>query len=179
MNGLAAIAIIEDNLCQAVSLYEEALHLSNEYSEDFSLDPLLSIHVHYNLSDILLKLSDELRETLDTEVNVGSCDTDALKRPAIDMSDDLPALKRHKLSGSTADGCRSIPLETCDPTSDLLGDILNRKTTCNDNTPSLPSYLDHDTLRTTCEDAKQKYLTVFNSRLITAQQEFNKTYEQV
>ncbi|KAI4383932.1 hypothetical protein MLD38_009712 [Melastoma candidum] len=179
LNALAALAIIEDNLCQAVSLYKEALQLSSEYSEDFSLDPLLSIHVHYNLSDILLKASHGQRETVDTEVNFGSCNTNPLKRPAIDMSDDLPAMKREKLNESTEDGCLSTPSETCDLAIDLSGDILNQKTTCNVDPPSLPSYSYHDTLRTTCEDVKQKYLTVFKSRLITAQQEFKKAHEQV
>ncbi|KAL3565484.1 hypothetical protein D5086_033530 [Populus alba] len=53
LNALAGIAILEQNFPQAVSLYKEALALSQEHREDFRLDPLLNIHIHHNLADIL------------------------------------------------------------------------------------------------------------------------------
>lgn len=53
LNGLAGIAIIEEKLSQAVSLYKEALDITQEHSEDFRLDPLMSIHIRHNLAEIL------------------------------------------------------------------------------------------------------------------------------
>lgn len=53
LNGLAGIAIIEQDFSKAVSLYREALALAEEHSEDFRLDALLNIHIHHNLADIL------------------------------------------------------------------------------------------------------------------------------
>ncbi|MFS8013257.1 putative chromatin remodeling SNF2 family [Helianthus anomalus] len=53
LNGLAGIAIIKQDFPQAISLYKEALELAEEHSEDFRVDPLLNIHIHYNLSEIL------------------------------------------------------------------------------------------------------------------------------
>ncbi|KAI7996620.1 Protein NRT1/ PTR FAMILY 5.6 [Camellia lanceoleosa] len=52
LNGLAGIAIINQDFSQAASLYREALVLAEEHSEDFRLDPLLNIHIHYNLAEI-------------------------------------------------------------------------------------------------------------------------------
>ncbi|KAH0979320.1 hypothetical protein GBA52_006497 [Prunus armeniaca] len=53
LNGLAGIAVIEQNFTQALSLYKEALALAEEHSEDFRLDPLLNIHIYHNLAEIL------------------------------------------------------------------------------------------------------------------------------
>ncbi|KAF5771200.1 putative DNA helicase chromatin regulator PHD family [Helianthus annuus] len=58
LNGLAGIAIIKQDFPQAISLYKEALELAEEHSEDFRVDPLLNIHIHYNLSEILPLTSD-------------------------------------------------------------------------------------------------------------------------
>ncbi|CAK9139795.1 unnamed protein product [Ilex paraguariensis] len=53
LNGLAGIAIIKQDFPQAVALDKEALALTEEHSEDFRLDPLLNIHIHHNLADII------------------------------------------------------------------------------------------------------------------------------
>lgn len=53
LNGLAGIAIIEQDNDQAISLYKEALTLADENYNNFRLDPLLSIHILDNLSKLL------------------------------------------------------------------------------------------------------------------------------
>ncbi|KAL8154369.1 hypothetical protein V2J09_012129 [Rumex salicifolius] len=53
LNGLAGIAIIRSELSHAVQLYKEALALAEEHAEEFRLDPLLNLHIHYNLAEIL------------------------------------------------------------------------------------------------------------------------------
>uniref|UniRef100_A0A7N0TH89 E3 ubiquitin-protein ligase SHPRH n=1 Tax=Kalanchoe fedtschenkoi TaxID=63787 RepID=A0A7N0TH89_KALFE len=53
LNGLAGIAVLRREMHQAVSLYEESLAITKEHSEDFRLDPLMSLHIHHNLAEIL------------------------------------------------------------------------------------------------------------------------------
>ncbi|KAH9620305.1 hypothetical protein KSS87_014794 [Heliosperma pusillum] len=60
LNGLAGIAILRGEATNAASLYKEGLALAEEHSEDFRLDPLLNIHIHHNLADILKSASNSL-----------------------------------------------------------------------------------------------------------------------
>ncbi|CAN0923759.1 E3 ubiquitin-protein ligase SHPRH [Linum grandiflorum] len=119
LNALAGIAIIKHNFGDAVTLYREALALAEEHSEDFRLDPLLNIHLHHNLYEVLLK----------------------------------------------EPGCSS---ETCSHGDHT--DILE---------PSKNSLNSDKSLRVACESLKQKYLSVFSSKLYVTQQDFKKSYMQV
>ncbi|XP_074286458.1 uncharacterized protein LOC141611745 [Silene latifolia] len=60
LNGLAGIAILRGEPTNAASLYKEGLALAEEHSEDFRLDPLLNIHIHHNLAEILKSASNSL-----------------------------------------------------------------------------------------------------------------------
>lgn len=53
LNGLAGISMIKQDFPEAVTLYKEALALVKEHSDDFRLDPLLNIHIYYNLAEAL------------------------------------------------------------------------------------------------------------------------------
>lgn len=53
LNGIAAISILKQEFSEAVSLYKEALNITEEQAEDFRLDPLLNIHILHNLAEIL------------------------------------------------------------------------------------------------------------------------------
>lgn len=53
LNGLAGIAAIEQDFVRAVSLYKEALSFADQHAEDFRLDPLLDLHIHYNLAELV------------------------------------------------------------------------------------------------------------------------------
>ncbi|KAL3565477.1 hypothetical protein D5086_033523 [Populus alba] len=101
LNALAGIAKLEQ------TLYNMALALSQEHREDFRLDPLLNIHIHHNLADILALV--------------------------MDHSTEVPS-----------------------------------------NGQQFTQYL-----RTACENFKQKYLSVFSSKLSAAQLDSNKSYTQV
>nr|GEV00315.1 E3 ubiquitin-protein ligase SHPRH [Tanacetum cinerariifolium] len=57
------IAIIKQEFPQVVSLYKEALELAEEHSEDFRVDPLINIHIHYRLAEILPLTSDSLQQS--------------------------------------------------------------------------------------------------------------------
>lgn len=133
LNGLAGIAIIEQDFSKAVSLYREALALAEEHSEDFRLDALLNIHIHHNLADIL-PLTPEYSHHLHSD-----------------------------------NGCPEI----------MIANRSKHNEECDDNT-HIHSRLSCDQcLRMVCEDLKQKFLSVFNSKLSLAQQEFRKSHAQV
>ncbi|KAJ0259432.1 RING-finger [Hirschfeldia incana] len=53
LNGIAAISMLKQEFSGAVSLYKEALNITEEHAEDFRLDPLLNIHILHNLAEIL------------------------------------------------------------------------------------------------------------------------------
>nr|XP_043631781.1 E3 ubiquitin-protein ligase SHPRH [Erigeron canadensis] len=147
LNGLAGIAIIKQDFRQAISLYKEALELAEEHSEDFRVDPLLNIHIHYNLAEIL-----PLTDNLNTGCSgPGRCE---------------------------GNGCK-----TCDVKSDDQCDILNGSND-EENIVHRPHSMlsrctSYQSLQMTCNNLKQKFLSVFNTRLAVAQLEFRKSYELV
>lgn len=167
LNGLAGIAIVEQDLSQAVSLYQEALDTAEKHSEDFRLDPLLNIHIHHNLAEILPVTSDYLqklptkggevpgnfKEKASNIFDVEKCDKHVMKRQKVSRED---------CSGLSIDD-REVP--------GFIGDV-----ECHADPPVslIPSCL-----RTACENIKQKYLSVFSSKLSVAQEDFRKSYMQV
>lgn len=180
LNGLAGIAIIEDNLSHAVSLYKEALDLAMEHSEDFSLDPLLNIHIHHNLSEILFKSSNGSPQLqLNDGQTFGSPGNKASKRPYFGECDDGCPTKRQKLNGIKDDGSVSNTPKAPTSTSDMSVDASNETNECNAKPCFASNSFSYDCLKTVCETFKQKFLSIFNSKLIVAQLDFKKSYEQV
>ncbi|XP_030540542.1 E3 ubiquitin-protein ligase SHPRH [Rhodamnia argentea] len=180
LNGLAGIAIIEDNPSHAVSLYKEALDLAMEHSEDFSLDPLLNIHIHHNLSEILFKSSNgSLQLQLNDGLIFGIPGNKASKRPYFGECDDEYATKRQKLNGIKDDSSVSNTPKAPTFTSDVSVDASNETNECNAKPSFASNSFSYDYLETVCETFKQKFLSIFNSKLIVAQLDFRKSYEQV
>ena len=173
LNALAGIAILEQNFPQAVSLYKEALALSQEHREDFRLDPLLNIHIHHNLADILALVMDHSTEV---PSNGQQLHGNSEKASKINKSEtcDLNDAKKQKVSGEdsdfTIDAGNSLDVsENC-----LVG---NKKG--NNNHDMSSTSFSTQYLRTACENFKQKYLSVFSSKISAAQLDFNKSYTQV
>ncbi|KAG6738631.1 hypothetical protein POTOM_058251 [Populus tomentosa] len=173
LNALAGIAILEQNFPQAVSLYKEALALSQEHREDFRLDPLLNIHIHHNLADILALVMDHSTEV---PSNGQQLHGNSEKASKINKSEtcDLNDAKKQKVSGEdsdfTIDAGNSLELsENCS--------VGNKKG--NNNHDMSSTSFSTQYLRTACENFKQKYLSVFSSKLSAAQLDFNKSYTQV
>ncbi|CAH9090614.1 unnamed protein product [Cuscuta epithymum] len=135
LNGLAGIAIIEKDIPQAISLYKEALAVTEDHSEDFHLDPLLNIHINHNLAEVLPQIADEF------------------------MTEGVEDHFRNSLQSETKK--REVSNLTIKDSSN--------------------SYIETERqhLKASCEIYKQKYLSVFSSKLCIAQQEFRKSYEQV
>ncbi|KAJ6297117.1 hypothetical protein OIU78_022778 [Salix suchowensis] len=173
LNALAGIAILEQNFPQAVSLYKEALVLSQEHSEDFRLDPLLNIHIHHNLADILALVMNHSTEVPSNGQQLNGSSEKASKLNRSETCD-LNDAKKQRVSGEdsnfTIDAGNSLDIsENCS--------IGNQKGN-NDLDMSSTSF-SIQYLRTACENFKQKYLSVFSSKLSAAQLDFNKSYTQV
>ncbi|KAL5731977.1 RING-type E3 ubiquitin transferase [Ranunculus cassubicifolius] len=62
LNALAGIAVIKGEIPEAVSLYRESLTLAEEHCDDFQLDPLVNLHIHYNLAEIFADTAGILNE---------------------------------------------------------------------------------------------------------------------
>ncbi|KAL8247869.1 hypothetical protein R6Q59_009085 [Mikania micrantha] len=149
LNGLAGIAIIKQDFSQAISLYTEALEFAEEHSEDFRVDPLLNIHINYNLSEILPLTSEGLQHTI--------C--------------------------SGPESCKGNMCKTCDgktyDQNDILDGFDDGKNKVHRQHSMFSKSLNFQSLQMTCNNLKQKFLSVFYSRLYVAQQDFRKSYELV
>lgn len=169
MNGLAGIAIIKQDLSEAVSLYKEALALTEEHLEDFRLDPLLNLHIHHNLTEIL-PVTSKYSQQFGGNFS-GNFEEKASRVHTIEESDQ-PVVKRQKVSRNDH--------------SNLNGNCLNMRVNGvdaereKDVEPPVSSQSPGDgCLRIACENIKKKYLSAFTSKLSLAQQDFRKSYTQV
>lgn len=87
LNGIAAIAMLKQEFSEAVSLYKEALSITEEHAADFRLDPLLNIHLLHNLVEILPMVESG---SPDTKIDVKDDDHHrAAKRRKINELDSL------------------------------------------------------------------------------------------
>ncbi|KAK9159338.1 hypothetical protein Scep_005912 [Stephania cephalantha] len=248
LNGMAGVAIIEKDHSRALSLYEEALTLAEEHSNDFRLDPLLNLHIHHNLAEILsvtpgclqsFQYVKEIDHANNEDKCFGDFDEHPVKKRNIDigLSLELPSRLGHpncdKLPASSSsgmtlnvsgekrsrDGCEknedyeekqsgddkcdqdpvkrgkisskhSLELPTslkhinCQERLSDLGTSLAASGTNGGNNDTDQSRLssssrDINYARQTCENIKQKYLSVFISKLSLAQLEFRNSYLQV
>ncbi|XWS74480.1 hypothetical protein CRYUN_Cryun01aG0001600 [Craigia yunnanensis] len=176
LNGLAGIAIIEEKLSQAVSLYKEALDITKEHSEDFRLDPLLSIHIRHNLAEILPMVTTS-SEQLPIEIQQFSGSSEkASKVHSIEICDQS-SVKRQKLKDleNLEINAGNLP----DISSDLSENGTHNDQDCSGQCHMSSGTLNEQSLRIDCENLKQKYLSAFTTKLSAAQQEFRKSYMQV
>ncbi|ESQ52797.1 hypothetical protein EUTSA_v10016132mg [Eutrema salsugineum] len=161
LNGIAAIAMLKQEFSEAVSLYKEALNITEEHAEDFRLDPLLNIHILHNLAEIL-PLVESCREQ-----------RSASGRPKskIDVKDDdhHRAAKRQRIS--ELDTSSHVSSETAKQLESNARDSGLKK--------DGEYHEECKTLDIVCDTLKVKYLSTFNSKLSGAQQEFRKSYNQV
>ncbi|KDP21632.1 hypothetical protein JCGZ_03303 [Jatropha curcas] len=173
LNALAGIAIIEQKFSQASSLYKEALSLTEEHSEDFRLDPLLNIHIHHNLAEILPKVI-ESSSQLSSNVQQlhGNCEKSS-KRDSIEDCD-INAAKRQRVTGEYSSDFTINVENMLVPSESCLNGNQGRDDKSNVSSKSFSAR----SLRTTCEELKQKYLSVFATKLSMAQQDFRKSYMQ-
>lgn len=169
LNALAGIAIISQNYSQAVSLYQEALALAEDHSEDFRLDPLLNIHITHNLSEVLPLSSDSLQKL---EFVPGSARDEVSNIEDAEESDKGALFREDKVKEE------NMLLINSDGPSKLMANSLANDSV-DENSVTRLNFLSKCTMTTACEKLKEKFLSVFNLKLAGAQQEFKKSYDQV
>ncbi|CAL9111471.1 unnamed protein product [Musa textilis] len=204
LNGLAAIAIIEEDVKRAVLLYREALALADEHSNDFRLDPLLNLHIHHNLAELIPLTSEFSEHCLSAGLPLENNESRKRKSTSAGRFD-----KYYVKRGKTSKGCKpisardDISLEQNNKTGDVTSIVhglaenrvkdLEHDACCFstlDNSVNIVSEVDVPCLasprcyavgclRKTCENIKQKYLSVFTSRMSLAQEEFKSSSIQV
>lgn len=177
LNGLAGIAIIRGELSNATSLYNEALALAEEHSDDFRLDPLLNLHINHNLSEILKSASNILEQ-------VSFCGGQLNEIPE-EKSSEMSAItachdhmKNQKVTGDNYFERAVNTDKTTDLNCNVSTDVSKGGKLC-DTEPHAPLVSSLESLTDICEAISRKYLSGFYIRLSQAQQEFQKSYMQV
>lgn len=156
--------MINQDFPQAVTLYKEALDLVKEHSDDFRLDPLLNIHIYHNLAEALL-ITDNISTEESASENCEEKDNHVIEKAE---NDNLKEEMRRCNSSSrvTSDDLLNVPLS-----------LLKNGDRNSAAQPQISIYIQQLTIA--CEDLKQKFLSLFSSKLSLAQQEFRRSYEQV
>lgn len=173
LNGLAAIATIQNDFSLAAILYNEALTFAEEHSEDFRVDPLLNIHIHHNLAEILpLAANVALILPSKRKQFSGTSAVKATRKHLIVKVDHGP-VKRHKTNGRNDINLTVASEEPSNDASNLSEDDLDDQEFANLSASSIKALIAE------CEDSKQKYLSLFSSKLSAAQLEFQNSYMQV
>lgn len=235
LNGLAGIAAIEQDFVRAVSLYKEALSFADQHAEDFRLDPLLDLHIRYNLAELVpLSACEHAAHSGPVSNDPTGSDQFPVDGPKLDFWDPKLDSDEHgadnglvsSVSGRIPEGRKKSDsldpklehdehtapcgLVSNDPGgSDQFSmdcqqlDSYDLKLGHDEKSPriipdSIISNLDADNgtmhavqskesfrsfddncLRKACENIKQKYISVFISKLSANQQEFRSLHTQV
>ncbi|CAN8317715.1 unnamed protein product [Cochlearia groenlandica] len=161
LNGIAAIAMLKQEFSEALTLYREALNITEEHAEDFRLDPLLNIHILHNFAEIL-----PLVESYN-----GKCSASGSPKSKIDVKDDdhHRATKRQRIT--ELNSFTRVSSETAKQQEPNAPD--------NDLKKDEEYHEECKTLDIACDTLKVKYLWAFSAKLSAAQQEFIKSYNQV
>ncbi|TVU37226.1 hypothetical protein EJB05_10529 [Eragrostis curvula] len=173
LNGLAGIAVIEQRNQEAISLYKEALDLARENIDDFRVDPLLNLHINYNLAELLRNSSEYLQEC-PLKDQPDELDRRRKRKENSSADSDLRSVKRNKVcmnnASLTADGLEaheedeSVTGQTC-----RVGEVdAENVAGCHSSSECFSD----NCLRKTCNAITEKYLSVFTAKLIVAQKDF-------
>ncbi|XP_031496910.1 uncharacterized protein LOC116262040 isoform X1 [Nymphaea colorata] len=181
LNGLAGIAVLEKDYQHGISLYNEALVLAEESSDDFRLDPLLNLHILHNLAEIVQIVPHCLQKCLESGGRSSKIFKSSAKLSEVSECEPHSA-KRQKLSDDCSNGLnQSSCCEVRTSPSDSLTivpecqEFMGHQSGCG----FLPRPIIISNLLVECEHITNKYLAVFVSKLSVARQEFKNSYEQV
>lgn len=144
------------------------MELVEEHSDDFRLDPLLNIHIHHNLAEALL-----LTENSGQKRSISGNSEDLLPGAACDVDEN----NNHAIEREEMIRCNPSLKVISDDSLSVPSILLRKDETSSDFQPCISPYVQR--LRIACEDHKQKFLSIFTSKLSLAQQEFRRSHEQV
>ncbi|KAK3126035.1 hypothetical protein QOZ80_7BG0613020 [Eleusine coracana subsp. coracana] len=181
LNGLAGIAVIEERNQEAISLYKEALALAHENIDDFRVDPLLNLHINYNLAE-LLTTSSEYRQECPLKDQPHDHDSKRKRKDYSSADPDLCSVKRNKVCKDDSSSLTANVLETSEKDENVI-----RQTCTNGEVDAETVAGCHSSfqcfsdscLRKTCNAIREKYLSVFTARLTVAQKDFSAASTEV
>lgn len=162
-------------------MYKEALDLARENIDDFRVDPLLNLHINHNLAE-LLRTSSEYLQECPLKVRPSEVDNRRKRKETSPVDSDLCGIKRSKIfensgSVSTADGP-----ETSEEDKNVIRHVCtNGEVDVENDAECHPSSecLADGCLRKTCNAITENYLSVFTSKLLIAQKDFNASFKEV
>ncbi|KAF9595872.1 hypothetical protein IFM89_005358 [Coptis chinensis] len=184
LNALAGIAIIEEDLPRALSLYRESLTLAAEHCDDFHLDPLVNIHLHHNLAEIFPDNSGKLDEVQSMDWKfLQNAEEMALRLSGKNNFDEHSA-KRQKITDESSSHSTSnegyLEQQGKNSSSDLSIVGSNGDEVIEYGGPPLNTGKSiKDCLRLASKKVEHKYLAMHVSKLSQAQREFRDIYMQV
>jgi E3 ubiquitin-protein ligase SHPRH len=178
LNGLAGIAIIEDDKTLAISLYKEALCLADEHHGNFGVDPLLNLHINHNLAELLRNSPEYLPKC--PVIEKQNCDEDAISRKRKDTNGgkfDQQNVKRRKKKENKTN---NIGIEENGTSEEANNDDGGAKCLGSDVKGHSPieCYSD-ECMKRTCKMIIEKHLSTFGAKLSSTQIEFRASLEQV
>ncbi|WVZ67083.1 hypothetical protein U9M48_016220 [Paspalum notatum var. saurae] len=181
LNGLAGLAVIEQRNQEAISLYKEALALAQENADDFRVDPLLNLHINYNLAE-LLRVSSEYLQECPLKEQASEVDINRKRKENNTVETDPRSIKRNKICENSILTLTTNGLETSEEDEKVTGQACTTGEVDAENFPGCHSSSEcfaDDCLRKTCNAITEKYLSVFTSRLVVAQKDFNASFAEV
>lgn len=145
--------------------------MAEEQSEDFRLDPLLNIHIHHNLAEILPLVPNFALISPSKGKQFSGTSKFKMTKRHLSVKVEHCHEKRQKISG-----CDDVNVTVLSEPSDVAFSHSENDLNEDQEFDSLSAI---NSLIAECEDSKQKYLSVFSSKLSTSQQEFQNSYTQV
>ncbi|XP_057849243.2 uncharacterized protein LOC131060147 isoform X2 [Cryptomeria japonica] len=181
LNGMAALAIIEKDLSHAVSLYREALTITEEYREDFRLDPLLNLHIVHNLAEII-----DMSSNANTKGNFGGDESSIGPKdqsPPLFQCSQVEDCMKKQTAGESVANSSTRPSDQssprCNPCLTEDPRMTDKISNTNPQIQEIPRTLRDDFLVKECNLIKEKYMLQFTTKLAAARDEFRSSYSQV
>ncbi|KAM0824599.1 hypothetical protein ACQ4PT_070098 [Festuca glaucescens] len=180
LNGLAGIAIIEQKNQEAISLYKEALDFARQNIDDFRVDPLLNLHINHNLVE-LLRTSSEYLQECPLKVQDSVLYYKRKRKGTSPVHSELCGIKRNKISENSGSDLAADGAETSEDIN-IIGQAstsVELDAVKNAGCHSSSECFADGCLRKTCNTLKEKYLSVFTTKLLIAQKDFSASMEEV
>jgi E3 ubiquitin-protein ligase SHPRH len=162
-------------------LYKEALTLAHENINDFRVDPLLNLHINYNLAELLRSSSEYLQECPLKDQPHG-LDIRWKRKENSPANSDLCGVKRNKVCMNNTSNLTANGLETYEEDKNVIGQTCANREVNAENVSGCHSSFECSSvncLRKTCNAITEKYLSVFTARLAVAQKDFSAASTEV
>ena len=162
-------------------MYKEALALAHENVDDFRVDPLLNLHINYNLAE-LLRISSEYLLECPLKKPASEVAISRKRKETNTVETNVLCVKRNKICKNSVSSFTANGLETSEEDENTIGQACTTGDVGVENVAGCHSSSEcfaDDCLRKTCNAITEKYLSVFTSRLVVAQKDFNVSFTEV